>query len=98
MRRVGPVPGSMLCRPALRLWIEEQRRSVEHLAEEPTIRAQVAAMVPIAAVAPGDREHLLRSPELARLRKRLTPVCRAHSYPGFVAFNADQLQIAALSD
>lgn len=83
---------------ALRLWIEEQRRSVESLVEEPTIRERVAAMVQAAEKNPDDREHLLQSPELANLRKRLTPVCRAHNYPGFLVFNTTRTQVAALTD
>jgi two-component system sensor histidine kinase/response regulator len=83
---------------ALRLWLGSQRRSVQSLADEPTIRAQVAEMLPVAAEMPGNRQHLLQSPELASLRKRLMPVCRAHNYTGFAVFDANELQIAALAD
>ena len=86
---------------ALKLWIEEQRRS----AQVPSRRAHRNHSRTGRRHGPGcrpsslkDRRHLLQTPELASLRKRLTPVCSQHNYPGFVVFDAAGLQIAALTD
>ncbi|MCU0878310.1 MAG: PAS domain S-box protein [Pirellulaceae bacterium] len=83
---------------ALRIWLDEQRSVAASWAGDADIERQILAIANLPAVRDWDRDGVLASEELQRLRARLAPVCQVHRYPGFVVLDRNGRRIADLFD
>ena len=85
-------------RANLTLWNQEKSTQVNNWANNANVRANVLSLAGPAESRKINPSVLLKSRELAELRKVLGPVCNLHNYVGFVVFDRTGLQIAALLD
>ena len=83
---------------ALQMWLDEQRSVVESWAGKAGVRTEIADVANSPPVRNWNRDSVLGSDELRRLRTRLAPVCKAHGYVGFVVMDLEGQQIAGLLD
>ena len=83
---------------ALEMWLDEQRKVVHSWASDAGVRTEILDFMNSPLGSEWNRERVLASAELKRLRMRLTPVCEAHGYVGFVVIDRDGRQVATLLD
>jgi len=83
---------------ALKMWLDEQRSVAESWASEAGVQTEITELSASPLVRVWNRDRVLASDELKRLRTRLTPVCQIHDYLGFLVIDVEGRQIAALLD
>ena len=83
---------------ALKIWLDEQRNVAESWAGEAGVQTEITEFAASPFVLTWNRNRVLASDELKRLRTRLAPVCQIHDYLGFLVIDAEGRQIAALLD
>ncbi|MDH3257372.1 MAG: cache domain-containing protein, partial [Nitrospinota bacterium] len=82
----------------LRIWNQEKRSQINNWANNPNIRGNIISLSQLTTQQDIPPDNLLKTRELAELRKILGPVCNSHKYVGFVVFDATGLQVASLLD
>jgi protein-histidine pros-kinase len=83
----------------LRIWNQEKQTQVNNWAENPNVRTNIVSLSQRTAKEDDiPSSILLKTQELADLRRILGPVCNRHNYAGFVISDAMGLQIGALLD
>ena len=82
----------------LRIWNQEKRSQVNNWANNPNVREDIISLSRLTTQQDTPSETLLKTQELADLRRILGPVCNSHNYVEFVVFDSTGLQIGALLD
>ncbi len=85
-------------RDSLELWTQEKKSQVQNWANNQNIRTNILSLSRLASPGGDLSDMLLKTRELAELRKILGPVCNRHNYVGFVVFDTTGLAIGALLD
>ncbi len=86
------------CVLALQTWLDDQRKIAESWASDAGVRTEIVDFMHSSIQRDWQRDHVLSSNELQRLRVRLSHVCEAHGYVGFVVIDREGTQVAALLD
>ena len=86
------------CALALESWLDEQRRVAQSWASDEGVQSEIVEFMKSPLARDWNRERVLSSNTLKRLRDRLSPVCKAHGYAGFVVIDREGRQVAALLD
>ena len=82
----------------LQAWLDAQRRVAQSWAAEVNVQRDIADFMTSPMVSEWDKERVQASDELKQLRTRLTPVCDAHDYVGFIVIDRQGRQVATLLD
>ena len=82
----------------LRIWNQEKRSQVNNWANNPNVRGNIISLSQLTTQQEVSPDTLLKTRELAELRRILGPVCNSHNYTGFVVFDSTGLQISSLLD
>jgi len=82
----------------LRIWNQEKRSQVNNWANNPNVRGNIISLSQLTSQQDIPSDTLLKTQELAELRRILGPVCNNHNYVEFVVFDSTGLQIGALLD
>jgi hypothetical protein len=83
---------------ALRVWLADQRRTAELIADDEQLRAPVAELLAVAGPTPAATRKMVESPAQAALRSRLDERLRRSGYVGFIIVTPGGLAVAADHD
>ena len=86
------------CVLALQTWLDDQRRIAESWAGDAGVQTEIIAFLQSPIQRDWQRDRVLSSNELQRLRTRLSHVCKAHGYVGFALIDREGRQVASLLD
>jgi two-component system, sensor histidine kinase and response regulator len=86
------------CVLALETWLDDQRRVAQSWAADSDLRADIVAFMNSPLNENWNKDSIVTSDELRKLRTRLGPVCDVHGYVGFVVIDRSGRQVAALLD
>jgi len=82
----------------LRIWNQEKRSQVNNWANNPNVRGNIISLSQLTTQRNVPSDILLKTQEVAELRRILGPVCNNHNYVGFVVFDSTGLQMGSLLD
>ena len=76
----------------LRIWNQEKRSQINNWANNLNVRGNIISLSQLTTQQDTPSDTLLKTQELAYLRRILGPVCNSHNYAGFVVFDSTGLQ------
>jgi hypothetical protein len=83
---------------ALRVWMTEQARNAEQLAEDEKLQPPLKELLALSGTGPEAERALLQSKAQADIRARLVPRLKALGYTGFFVISPDGVVLAAGQD
>ena len=84
------------CVLALETWLDDQRRVAQSWAADADLRADIVAFMNSPLNENWNKDTVLASDELRKLRTRLAPVCDVHGYVGFVVIDRSGRQVVEI--